>query len=55
MGRHENRTITLEQFSTNDTSWFVMMDDEVITIIHDLDLDKGLGEALFRIVQGGEE
>jgi len=45
MARH-TRTITLEQFSTNDTSWFVLMDDHVLRIIHDLDLDREIREAL---------
>lgn len=55
MARHDNRTITLHQFRTNDTSWFVHMGDECIHIIHDLDLDAAIGEAMFRMVRGGEE
>ena len=53
MARHP--ALTIEQFATNDTSWFISYRGECIGIIHDLNVDDGMIEALHNLLGDEEE
>lgn len=51
MARHP--ILTIQQFETNDTSWWISYRGQCIGIIHDLNVDDGMIEALNNL--SGEE
>jgi len=51
MARHPE--LTIEQFATNDTSWFIFYRGQCVGSIHDLNVDDRMIEALHNLL--GEE